>query len=539
MSGVGITMSSDITQFYKTSDAMSRSTFVGKFSDSAMRVDSLAIDVFRERFGWEILKRFDDWEDKIRRVDRQIQATEKNRVQVENLRAQVSSLKSAKERRQQQGKDFNEKEQQQYDDAEQKLEKYYRTLSKNRKQLDVEVSELMNDRFRELDTLLAKVVECQLDFFKNVAAAQAEALATPLSNFKKEFCADVGAAATATMKPAQTEFSSDSEDGKGNDTDSEEEEALPTASPEKKPENGIFHAAPTVTPPAATPKAAAQSQSPMKRQGTHEDLLDMFTAGKSDSSAAAEKPKQPEAKPKVSAAVTGHDDLFGMFEADSSLATPSTKKLSVSPAGSRSASPAPRASAAAAAATAAKPASSFDHFDPFGSTAAPAAAAKATRSTSPSPSPMKATPRASQQSQLSADPFGGLDNHASHAAVEEYQQREKDRADDLAQRDSARSKVDGKLTAWEFKTGTTKNNLRTLLATLHTILPEGPNNRWKKVGLTDLLDVPQMKKSYRNAMLATHPDKWQSAPAEHKVVVQRCFEVLNDSWQAYQKEQGL
>jgi hypothetical protein len=538
MSGIGITMSSDIGQFYKSSDSVARSGFVGRFSDCAMRVDSLAIDVFRERFGWEILKRFDDWEEKIRKVDRQIQATEKNRVQVQNLSAQVSSLKGAKERRQQQGKELNEKEQ--FDEAEQKLEKYGRTLSKNRRQLDIDVGELMSDRFRELDGLLAKVVECQLEFFKNVAAAEADSLLGPLAAFKREFCSsDIPAAASVVTTKKPSPPSSDSEADDKGDTDSEEEAPLATVhvkdSEKKQVANGdLFH---TAKAPSAGPKVVVSAPSPVKRQGTADDLLDMFTASKADAKP-ADKPKNAEPKPKPAdqkSSKAPNDDLFNMFEADS-LPTPTAKRPPASPSGSRSVSPAPPRTPAS------KPAPTFDNFDPYGSTATTTTKPTSrSPSPSPSPSPSKSTRLSSQ---ASADPFSALNDIGSSSngssALEDYHQQEKNRATELAERDLARPKVDGKLAAWEFKSGTTKNNLRTLLATLHTILPESPLNRWKKMSLTDLLDVAQMKKGYRNAMLATHPDKWQNSPvADHKVIVQRCFEVLNDSWQAYQKEQGL
>lgn len=530
MSGVAITMSSDIGQFYKTSDSMARSTFVGRFSDSAMRVDSLAIDVFRERFGWEILKRFDDWEEKIRKVDRQIQATEKNRVQVQNLHAQVSSLKGAKERRQQQGKELNEKEQQQYDEAEQKLEKYSRTLSKNRKQLDIDVGELMNDRFRELDSLLAKVVECQLEFFKNVAAAQTETLSAPLSAFKREFCSsEASAPALAAVKKTSPPSSDSEADNPHEESDSEDETPLATAKePERKQESNGDAFQTKVTPPSTT------NVSPVKRQGTHDDLLDMFGP--------SSQAKSTETKSKPAAAKAPANDDFLFFESSSTKppASPST----------RSASPAPPRSPVAGGkpATTPKPApSSFDHFDPFGSSQSAPAAKPASRSSSPSPYSSSSTRNAkpattTSQSQFSAsavDPFSSLNDVTASSAVDDYHQQERVRAADLAERDQARPKAEGKLAAWEFKSGSTKNNLRTLLATLHTILPDGPQNRWKKLSLTDLLDVPQMKKGYRTAMLATHPDKWQNAPADHKVIVQRCFEVLNDSWSAYQKEHGL
>ncbi|KAF7657151.1 hypothetical protein LDENG_00031230 [Lucifuga dentata] len=51
-----------------------------------------------------------------------------------------------------------------------------------------------------------------------------------------------------------------------------------------------------------------------------------------------------------------------------------------------------------------------------------------------------------------------------------------------------------------------ERNIRALLSTMHTVLWEG-ETRWKPVGMADLVTPEQVKKVYRKAVLAVHPDK--------------------------------
>ena len=51
-----------------------------------------------------------------------------------------------------------------------------------------------------------------------------------------------------------------------------------------------------------------------------------------------------------------------------------------------------------------------------------------------------------------------------------------------------------------------ERNIRALLSTLHTALWDG-ESRWTPVGMADLVTPAQVKKHYRRAVLAVHPDK--------------------------------
>lgn len=77
-----------------------------------------------------------------------------------------------------------------------------------------------------------------------------------------------------------------------------------------------------------------------------------------------------------------------------------------------------------------------------------------------------------------------------------------------------------------------KKNLRALLASLHEIAPPCA---WKALSLAELLDHSAVKKAYRKALLAVHPDKQATGDIESKVLAQHIFDALRDAWNLFEK----
>ncbi|CAH8461723.1 unnamed protein product [Dicrocoelium dendriticum] len=75
-------------------------------------------------------------------------------------------------------------------------------------------------------------------------------------------------------------------------------------------------------------------------------------------------------------------------------------------------------------------------------------------------------------------------------------------------------------------------NLRALLCSLPAILWEGV--RWNPVGITDLLHPDQVKRQYRNAARAVHPDKWMNT--EYEKLARMIFVELNDAMAEFEKD---
>lgn len=102
--------------------------------------------------------------------------------------------------------------------------------------------------------------------------------------------------------------------------------------------------------------------------------------------------------------------------------------------------------------------------------------------------------------------------------------------------DAAREKHEKALLAWATN-NKEKRNVRTLLSTMHTVLP--PGNKWKAIGLGDVLEPGQVKKQYRKAMLVVHPDHCLNADAETKFICKRVFEAINEAYDEFTKKEGV
>jgi len=122
-------------------------------------------------------------------------------------------------------------------------------------------------------------------------------------------------------------------------------------------------------------------------------------------------------------------------------------------------------------------------------------------------------------------------------AARDFKQELDEQAErDAAEFDEAKAKHDGRLTEWAFQ-NKEKKNVRTLLTTMHTVLWD--NNRWKPVGLADVIEAKKVKLSYRKAMLVVHPDRCSSRSVEVRFIAKRVFEAVNEAYQDFLKKEGL
>lgn len=76
-----------------------------------------------------------------------------------------------------------------------------------------------------------------------------------------------------------------------------------------------------------------------------------------------------------------------------------------------------------------------------------------------------------------------------------------------------------------------ERNIRALLCSMNTIVWEGCN--WTAIGMHQLLTPNDVKKMYRKACLAVHPDKLVGSP--HEELAKYIFMELNDAWSEFEK----
>lgn len=88
-----------------------------------------------------------------------------------------------------------------------------------------------------------------------------------------------------------------------------------------------------------------------------------------------------------------------------------------------------------------------------------------------------------------------------------------------------------KLKVLEWKEGK-KNNIRALLCSMHTILWDG--TKWNKCEMHQLVTPSDVKKAYRKACLAVHPDK--HAGTENESLAKLVFMELNNAWSDFEND---
>ncbi|KAF6038325.1 GAK [Bugula neritina] len=78
-----------------------------------------------------------------------------------------------------------------------------------------------------------------------------------------------------------------------------------------------------------------------------------------------------------------------------------------------------------------------------------------------------------------------------------------------------------------------ERNIRALLSSLHQVLWDG-EERWKPLGMHELVEPSQIKKWYRKACLTAHPDKQIDGPYEE--LARLIFVELNDAMAEFEKQ---
>ena len=84
---------------------------------------------------------------------------------------------------------------------------------------------------------------------------------------------------------------------------------------------------------------------------------------------------------------------------------------------------------------------------------------------------------------------------------------------------------------FEWKEGKARN-IRTLLCSLHKIIWSGA--RWTECGMHQLVSTADVKKMYRKACLAVHPDKQMGTDNEN--ISKLIFMELNEAWSEFEND---
>ena len=77
-----------------------------------------------------------------------------------------------------------------------------------------------------------------------------------------------------------------------------------------------------------------------------------------------------------------------------------------------------------------------------------------------------------------------------------------------------------------------------LLCTLQDILWQ--DHKWKRIGMSEVMEGKDIIKAHRKAMLIVHPDKTAEFEDPIKLyLANRAFAALNDAMNEFKKEEGM
>lgn len=168
------------------SHSSSRAQSLHTFGAGQSRVSRASLSLYKDSYGWDVLKVFDDWEGDAARVTADIDKTAKAREQVAALDEKVRSLRAAKERRVKRGEVLDKKEEAQLEGSEAMLDKYNVLLSNMRLNLDKNLAQFFEARYAVLDKAFVRFMEIQGEFFREGAAASATYQGI-IDNYRRRF----------------------------------------------------------------------------------------------------------------------------------------------------------------------------------------------------------------------------------------------------------------------------------------------------------------------------------------------------------------
>ncbi|KAJ1670317.1 auxilin-like clathrin-binding protein required for normal clathrin function [Coemansia sp. RSA 25] len=118
------------------------------------------------------------------------------------------------------------------------------------------------------------------------------------------------------------------------------------------------------------------------------------------------------------------------------------------------------------------------------------------------------------------------------AAVAELRKKDQAKRDEDDHRLVLLDQVDAELKRWR---DGKQQNIRALLSSLHTLLPE-----FTPIGMHDILEPSKVKRAYMRAIAKFHPDKLsQNIDLRTKMISSSVFSSLNEAWDAFKAQENI
>ncbi|KAI8321788.1 hypothetical protein GQ54DRAFT_328619 [Martensiomyces pterosporus] len=128
---------------------------------------------------------------------------------------------------------------------------------------------------------------------------------------------------------------------------------------------------------------------------------------------------------------------------------------------------------------------------------------------------------------------GFLSSQAENSvAVAEMRKQEQAKRAEDDQKLAILDQVELELKQW--KEGK-QQNIRALLSSLHTLLPD-----FKPIGMHEILETNKVKRAYMRAIAKLHPDKLsKDLDVRTKMISASVFSTLNEAWDAFKAQEGV
>jgi len=539
-------LANDVSQFYIRSKE--RESSIRLFSEVNMTVEASGRQLFKDQFHRDVLVGFDAWKRKISNCEKELQAAEEMYLNLAKLQQKL-----------QQAQETGDFETAQNLDGE--VNMIQARLEAAKVAVAANVQLLIDTRYAVYDSLLVRLMECQMDFFKDAEQALSQ-MRGNAANYRKKFPQHMlvddimqqVSSRNGDLKREDDEEKPGQENrkpppmAKVSSNDSQPRGAEPAMERRRSNEGGQA--------PQGRPQSLRKDPQPeAKKEQPRRDSFDLVSGFKSGdrpapqaqsqapSSQQSSQPSRPSGKPKQPV----DDDIFGLARAPA----PSKQNVSSSTEDLLFGSPAPPKKSQPAKVSSN---SGFEEdllFQPApksnGSVKKTGQAkANPSRPSAPAPAPQAQTQTQARRKDESKEPAYTEEKPTASNITEFIAQKQEEKLEQYWANENANAKLaedkriarnalDNSLDNWEMKNGVRKN-LRTLLTTLHTVLWEG--HGLKPIELSTLMNPAGVKKAYRNVMFVIHPDH-VGKDATKLVIAERTFHAINEEWDKFRIENNM
>lgn len=162
-SGATTQLADVMRTFVASSKNATREAAARAFHSAATSQDAVVAKSYREIFGWEVLKIFDDVNGEIRKLKREIRTVESTQGEVAALETHVGAMRAAKEKKKSAGQALTKDQEAMLASEEEKLTNHRSRAQNLRRQLDESVRRCVEGRYDTLDQCLYRTLELHVE----------------------------------------------------------------------------------------------------------------------------------------------------------------------------------------------------------------------------------------------------------------------------------------------------------------------------------------------------------------------------------------